>query len=172
MTSCRGRLAHAGAALAAPLLAAVTIAGCAHRRAPPCPDTGAALVVASHRACLCEAGRAVRVYPVAIGRAGLGKKVQGDDRSPTGVYSLGTPRPSSKFHTFIPIGYPSAAQREAGFTGSDIGLHGPPRGWRRAGRATVWFDWTRGCIAFSSDAAIDEVAAWVRDHPGARVEIR
>lgn len=168
MNVARRERGRAGLALAMLSL----LAGCAHRPAALCVSAGTAIVVASHRACLCEGGHAARTFPVAIGRAGPGKTAQGDNRTPTGVYALGKPRPSAKFHTFIPVGYPTADQRARGFTGADIGLHGPPRGWRHLGRATVWFDWTRGCIALPSDAAIDEIAAWVREHPEAHLDVR
>ncbi len=62
---------------------------------------------------------------VSLGRGGLEKSVQGDRKTPMGTYSIGAPRPSKRFFIFIPIGYPSEKQRVNGFTGGDVGVHGP-----------------------------------------------
>lgn len=114
---------------------------------------------------LCRAGRSVGEHPVAIGRGGTGKRVEGDGKTPVGSYRLGTPRASGQgFHRFIPVGYPTAAQRRAGFTGSAIGIHGPARGAAWLGAVSTWTDWTQGCVAVESDAAIEAIEAFVRRH--------
>jgi len=43
-----------------------------------------------------------------------------------------------------------------------VGIHGPKRGLRWAGRANIWINWTRGCVAVASDGIIGEIAAFVR----------
>jgi murein L,D-transpeptidase YafK len=113
---------------------------------------------------LCEAGLAVAEYRVAIGRGGIGKRKEGDNKTPIGEYKLGEPRGSSRFGVFIPIGYPTAAQRRNGYTGSAIGIHGPSRSFAWAGWVNTAADWTEGCIAVVSDKQIREIAAWVRDN--------
>jgi hypothetical protein len=130
----------------------------------PCSSPSAEIVVATdaHKLWLCESGRPVASYPVALGRGGTDKRVRGDNKTPLGTYALGSPGPSSRFGTFIPVAYPTAEQRLKGFTGSDVGIHGPDRRFRWAGRMNNWFDWTAGCVALATDDDVQAVAAWVR----------
>ena len=118
-----------------------------------------------------ETGRPVAEYRVALGRGGTGKHVQGDEKTPLGTYALGAPRPSSRFGTFIPVAYPTPEQQLQGFTGGDVGIHGPDRRFRWVGRATAWFDWTAGCIALGTDEEVLAVAAWMRGR-AATISIR
>lgn len=120
---------------------------------------------------LCRDRHLVRQYRVASGSGGPGKREEGDNKTPVGSYAVGVPRRSAAFGTFIPIGYPTEAERAAGATGGDIGLHGPKRGIAWLGSAATRFNWTRGCLAVASDAEIDELAAWVRANRPARIHI-
>jgi hypothetical protein len=147
--------------------------------APPAPGAGqmmpagacrageTAVVVdtTAHRLYLCAGGAADRSFPVALGANGVDKRRTGDNRTPLGVYALGTPRASASFHRFVPVAYPTPAQALAGFTGSAIGIHGPPRGLEDAARlrALVATDWTAGCIAVATDDDIEAIAHWVDD---------
>lgn len=135
-----------------------------------CPAKGTAVVVTAreHRLALCEAGAAVKVYEVAIGSGGVAPKRVGWAQTPLGRFTLQAPRPSSQFHVFVPLANPDPKR----FSAWAIGIHGPPRETKDAGRANVSVDWTLGCIALSSDAEIDEVAAWVREKKVQRVEFR
>ena len=128
----------------------------------PCPAQGRVVRVhaPSHSLFLCRDGRAEARYRVALGRGGMDKRVEGDERTPTGRYPLGAPRPSTPFHRFVPVGYPTAAQRAEGRTGGAIGIHGPDRRARLLGPLTTWVDWTAGCIAVGSDADVDRIAEW------------
>ena len=76
---------------------------------------------------LCQENKPVGEYKVALGKGGINKIKQGDNKTPLGEYTLGIPRPSSRFGTFIPIGYPTQEQISKGYTGGDIGVHGPYR---------------------------------------------
>lgn len=67
--------------------------------------------------------------------------------------------------------YPTDEQRRHGFTGGDIGIHGPKRGFRWLGSWTRLSDWTRGCIAVGTDDAIQKLVAWVREHHATRIHI-
>jgi len=67
----------------------------------------------------------------------------------------GVARASERFHEFVPVGYPTEAQRAEGRTGSAIGVHGPDARFRWLGPATVWVDWTNGCIAVSNADMVD-----------------
>ena len=120
----------------------------------------------THRMHLCNAGKVDLTFVVALGTKGVGKQRQGDMRTPLGRYGLGRPRASKSFHIFVPVEYPTPAQARMGFTGSAIGIHGPPRGWKTlAELATlVSQDWTIGCIAVTTDEDIETVAAWIRKH--------
>lgn len=130
----------------------------------PCPGGGAVILVDSNARvmCLCRNGRAEAVFRVALGRGGLDKRAEGDGRTPSGPYRLGSPRRSTRYHVFIPVDYPTAEQRRAGYSGSDVGIHGPHLAFALLRHATVWPDWTRGCIAVGTRAEIEQVAAWVR----------
>ena len=132
--------------------------------ASPCSslDSQVVVVAKEHKLWLCEAGHPVASYRVALGRGGADKRVQGDNKTPLGSYPLGVPRPSSRFGTFIPVEYPTPEQRRRGFTGSDVGVHGPDRRFRWAGRVNTWFDWTAGCVALATDDEVTAVAAWVQ----------
>ena len=153
---------------------AVAIAGfsgCAPPRVV-CPAADTVLVqTRTHRLWLCEAGRARERFAVALGRAGTGKRVEGDNKTPLGTYPLGVPRPSAQFGQFIPVGYPTDGQRSRGLTGGDVGIHGPRRSSRWLGRASVWADWTRGCIALATDGDLAQVARFVLTHSGVSVRI-
>ena len=138
----------------------------------PCADRGPAVVVDLDRSdlWLCNQGVSEGSYSVSLGSGGLGKRRQGDNKTPVGVYSLGKPRPSrDKFHIFIPVGYPTAKQKAQGYTGSAIGIHGPKDGYRWLGPLNSLVDWTQGCIAVASVEEIEEIARWVRRNRVARV---
>jgi len=166
-------VAPARAALVLVLAAAVACEG--RRRAPDrCAGEDRTIVVdtAEHELLLCEAGRTARTFDVALGRGGVGKRKEGDRRTPLGAYPLGEPRPSARFGTFVPIGYPTAEQAASGLTGSDVGIHGPRRTLAFLGGANVLLDWTLGCVAVGTDAEIEAIAAWVREQHAARVVLR
>jgi murein L,D-transpeptidase YafK len=139
----------------------------------PCATSSTAVVVDARlaRLWLCERGHAFKQYAVAVGSGGVGKNAEGDKKTPLGDYSLGRPRGSKEFGIFIPIGYPTDAQRTKGVRGSGIGIHGPKRRFAWAGHANVWLNWTRGCIALATDAEIREIADWVRIHKPRTVHI-
>ncbi len=130
----------------------------------PCPETRDAVAVVTSRRelWLCAGGAPAARFTVSLGRGGVDKRRQGDARTPLGTYPLGAPRPSRRFGTFIPIGYPTPEQAAHGFTGSAVGIHGPPRGWDVPEYPTTLVDWTLGCIATGSDAEVEAVAEFVR----------
>ena len=169
-------LPRAARVLVACGVALAAVPGAARSRgapADPCPRAGDAVVVttASRRLWLCEGGTPAAWFAVALGRGGVGKQRRGDGRTPLGTYPLGAPRPSARYGTFIPIAYPTPAQAATGFTGSAVGIHGPPRGMEGADSLVTSLDWTLGCIATGTDGEIAAVAAFVRARR-ARVVIR
>lgn len=144
-----------------------------HGAEDPCPSAATPLVVTTRSRTLwvCAAGRAAGRYHVALGARGVGKRAKGDRKTPLGTYPLAAPRPSRGWGTFIPLGYPTAAQQRQGFTGSAVGIHGPGRRQRWLGPANAWFDWTGGCIAVPDDATLARVADVAR-RPSAAIEVR
>ncbi|HBG91891.1 MAG TPA: hypothetical protein DDX12_00265 [Nitrospiraceae bacterium] len=147
---------------------------CHGAKTNPCEGHETSLLVDTkqHKMWLCQESKPVGEYKVAIGKGGINKIKQGDNKTPLGEYTLGIPRPSSRFGTFIPIGYPTQEQISRGYTGSDIGVHGPYRFFKWHGNSTAWPDWTRGCIAVGTDRAISEVARWIKTRKVARIIIR
>ena len=132
---------------------------------PPCAQADNAVVVLTGRRelWLCARGAPPARYAISLGRSGTGKRRRGDGRTPLGTYALGVPRPSSRYGSFIPIAYPTVAQAARGYSGSAIGIHGPPRGITPAEYPVTEVDWTHGCIATSTDEEVDAIASFVRE---------
>lgn len=120
---------------------------------------------------ICKHGSIIKTFKVAIGYKGVGKKHAGDNKTPMGLYGLSYPRKSRQFKVFIPISYPTAKQVATGYTGRDVGIHGPLQ-------SSAMFDWlnnlpgaTRGCIAVGKNNHIEYVANWIRANPGTKILI-
>lgn len=120
---------------------------------------------------ICKQGTVLKSFKIAIGYKGVGKKQAGDNKTPIGLYGLAHPRKSSQFKVFIPILYPTSKQLAAGYTGRDVGIHGPTQ-------SLSWLSWlnnlpysTRGCIAVGKNNHIEYVANWVKANPGIKVLI-
>ncbi|KTC99108.1 L,D-transpeptidase family protein [Legionella erythra] len=120
---------------------------------------------------ICKQGTVIKTFKVAIGYKGVGKRKAGDNKTPIGLYGLAYPRKSNQFNVFIPILYPTSRQAAAGYTGRDVGIHGPTQ-------SPGFFSWlsnlpgsTRGCIAVGKNNYIEYVANWVKTHPGTKVLI-
>lgn len=120
---------------------------------------------------ICKQGMIVKTFKVALGNKGIGKKHAGDNKTPIGLYSLSHPRKSNQFKMFIPILYPTKKQLAAGYTGRDVGIHGPTQ----SSRLLTWLNnlpgSTRGCVAVGKNNHIEYVANWVKTHPGSKVLI-
>lgn len=121
---------------------------------------------------LCEKGSAVGTFDVFLGRGGIGKTQKGDGKTPVGTYALGKPRPSNKFGTFIPIGYPTEEQRRMGYSGSAVGVHGPPRWAKWLGSLVTRFDLSEGCVGVARDSEIEQIANWVTAASARTIELR
>ncbi len=136
----------------------------------PCPAQALAVVVdtAKHQMILCRDGAPELTYDVAIGSGGPAPKRVGWAQTPLGRFSLGGPVRSSHYHVFIPLQNPDPKR----FSAWAIGIHGPPRENKDDGHSNVETDWTLGCIAVATDAEIDQVAQWVREHRVTRVDFR
>ena len=132
---------------------------------------------------------------IAVGRNGVSiKQQQGDEITPLGRYKIVKLKPSSKFHRFYQLDYPSAkdgrrALREKRIDlktfqsilhahqnnqippqhtslGGYIGIHGLGKG--DVGLHQI-SNWTKGCIALTN-SQIDSLGRWIKQ--GMRVEVR
>jgi len=128
--------------------------------------------VSTHTLALCDRNRTIATFSVRLGRGGTGKTKEGDGKTPLGTYALGEPRTSRQYGTFIPIGYPTREQRQRGYTGGDVGVHGPPRTVRWLGFLVNTFDSSDGCVGLASDAEIERIARWIRQAAAHTIEIR
>jgi murein L,D-transpeptidase YafK len=73
-----------------------------------------------------------QIIPVSIGKNGYGKEVEGDRRTPVGVYRLTSFLADENLIDYYglgayPLNYPNVIDRQAGRTGSGIWLHGLPK---------------------------------------------
>jgi murein L,D-transpeptidase YafK len=120
------------------------------------PDQTHALVVDSRRSRLYVfenvngAPRYVADYYVTLGKNGVDKVREGDQKTPIGVYHVTANLPRQKLTDFygsgaFPINYPNEWDRRAGRNGSGIWLHGTPSTtYSRAPNASD------GCIVLSN----------------------
>ncbi|KTD29395.1 MULTISPECIES: L,D-transpeptidase family protein [Legionella] len=139
---------------------------------PNCPLINGINVHTSERVLtICKHGTVIKSFKVALGYRGVGKKRAGDNKTPIGLYRLAYPRKSTQFKVFIPILYPTSQQLAAGYTGRDVGIHGPAQ-------SSHLFTWlnnlpsaTRGCIAVGKNNYIEYVANWVKANPGTQILI-
>ena len=89
-------------------------------------------------------------YYVSVGRHGIDKAIEGDLRTPLGVYHVTSnldPKTLKDFYGAgaLPINYPNPLDARRGKTGSGIWLHGtPPNQFARAPRATD------GCVVIAN----------------------
>jgi len=89
-------------------------------------------------------------YYISVGKLGVEKSVEGDQRTPLGVYFITSnldPKSLKDFYGSgaLPINYPNAYDARRGKTGSGIWLHGtPPTQFSRAPKATD------GCVVLAN----------------------
>ena len=120
---------------------------------------------------ICEHGIIVKEFNVSFGRKGVGKKQIGDKKTPLGLYELESPRESNRFGIFIPIKYPTEQQLAVGYTGKDVGIHGPFQLFSWLGSLNTTFNWTQGCIAVGKNEQIKFIANWVKTHPQTKISV-
>jgi len=134
------------------------------------------LIVKSTRTMTLFNGRKVlKTYKVALGTAPVGpKRIEGDHRTPEGIYTIDAKNPQSRFHLSLHISYPSVAEREqarrlGARPGGAIMIHGLAPDFAYLGPLHRKVDWTDGCIAVTN-AEMEEI--WKLVPVGTRVEIR
>jgi len=160
------------------LIAIAAIAFHFHQSRTPLHERASKVLVlkTEHKLILLDsANNVIRSYSVAIGRGGLEpKQVQGDHKTPEGLYRVDRRKRDSRFHRALHVSYPNDADREraqvlGAAPGGDIMIHGIQNGLGWLGPLHRVVDWTDGCIAVT-DAEIEEIWSAVPD--GTPVEIR
>jgi hypothetical protein len=129
-------------------------------------------ISASRSLYVCENGVAVKANLVSGGKGGTNKTRLGDRKTPTGVYTLGTPRPSANFGIFIPIGYPNEEDKRLKRTGDHVGIHGPMRQYACDGAGNIGRNWTNGCLAYAADKQVYDLSLWLLARPDAYIVLK
>ncbi len=130
---------------------------------------------AARRLTLLSGGKAMKTYKVALGRNPVGPKVmEGDNRTPEGIYTIDRRNMKSHYHVSLHISYPGPAdieraRRRGVDPGGNIAIHGIKDGYGWIKDFHRIFDWTNGCIAVTNEE-IEEIERLVPD--GTPVEIR
>ena len=93
-----------------------------------------------------------KVYQISLGGNPKGhKKLQGDSKTPEGLYYIDSKNPNSRFHLNLGISYPNEEDRlNSKNPGGDIKIHGLKNGKGFIGKFHRLFDWTDGCIAVTN----------------------
>ena len=106
---------------------------------------------------LMSQGKAIRSYRIALGDSPVGHKQQeGDQRTPTGVYTLDYKNENSIAHRSVHISYPNTADKARAKSlgvspGGNIMIHGQMNGFGHLAWLNQQRDWTDGCIAVTND---------------------
>ncbi len=93
----------------------------------------------------------IRQHYIGSGKAGFGKQIEGDNKTPLGIYAITGLRSDASLPDLYGSGalmldYPNALDRYLGRTGSGIWLHGVPHAQRsRSPRSS------EGCVTMSND---------------------
>lgn len=91
--------------------------------------------------------------PVSIGKSGFGKQVEGDDKTPVGVYRITSHLTEAQLDDFYgksayPINYPNSWDRLNGRTGFGIWFHAEPLGLLEKTRPKLD---SNGCVVLSNN---------------------
>ena len=116
----------------------------------------------------------IRRYPIRLGFAPLGHKVQeGDGKTPEGSYVIDWRNPKSAFYKSLHISYPNTADQQKAqqldvSAGGDIMIHGSATSlqMKTIPQLRTYFpqkDWTWGCIAVRN-IDMDEIWQLVNNH--------
>lgn len=104
--------------------------------------------------------RLLRDYYMAIGRNGTDKRVEGDKRTPVGVYHITRQLPANKLADLygsgaFPLNYPNDWDQEMGRSGHGIWLHGMPSDtYSRPPRSS------EGCVVVTNPD-LNELRQWI-----------
>lgn len=132
------------------------------------PVTGVVVNKGARKVYLLNGEDILREYDMDLGFAPLGpKEIEGDGKTPEGLYVIDRRNPNSAYHLSIGISYPNAADRAHAASlgkrpGGEIFIHGEPNNEKARKRAARVSDWTAGCIAVTNEE-IEEIYAMVQD---------
>jgi murein L,D-transpeptidase YafK len=107
--------------------------------------------------------KVLKDYKIRLGFAPIGhKEIEGDGRTPEGLYHIDRRNPNSRFHLSLGISYPNDQDRANAKAmgkspGGDIFIHGQRNPFKRDKD-----DWTWGCISVTNKQ-IEDVYAMVGD---------
>ena len=145
------------------LFCLVALAAAADRNGPVYEPVDRIIVEKSKRTMtLIRQHQEVGVYRVALGRDPIGPKtMQGDNRTPEGLYFVDHKIRNSVYHRALHLTYPSLDDLKRADSlgvspGSDITIHGLGKKQLWMGDVQYLFDWTSGCIALTN-SEIEEV---------------
>jgi murein L,D-transpeptidase YafK len=131
----------------------------------------------THMLYLSANGKIYKKYHISLGLNPVGAKmVEGDMRTPEGLYILDWRQESKLYNKSIHISYPNekdrAKARELNASaGGMIMIHGTPSSWSLSPFGDwlpMLLDWTEGCIAMSND---DMEEVWERTTNGTPIYI-
>jgi len=109
---------------------------------------------------LSRQGEIYKKYHVSLGQVPVGaKEIEGDMKTPEGVYRLDWRQESGQYYKSLHVSYPNTTERshakELGTNaGGMIMIHGTPPSWSLSPYGdwmNVLIDWTEGCVAMSND---------------------
>ena len=122
-------------------------------------------------------GKIYKKYHISLGIQPKGaKEVEGDMKTPEGVYTLDWRQKSKLYNKSIHISYPNKKDRARAkelnaSAGGMIMIHGTPSNWSLSPIGDwlpMLLDWTEGCIALSND---DMEEVWAQTVKGTPVYI-
>jgi murein L,D-transpeptidase YafK len=122
-----------------------------------------------------QQGKLIKTYKISLGAQPFGKKeFEDDQKTPEGIYYITKKGPHLKYHKFLYISYPNAADQKNAEkfnkkAGGLIYVHGIAKPYQAFGKLHRFYDWTSGCIAVTNNE-IDELYKTVKI--GTPVEIR
>ena len=126
---------------------------------------------------LSAGGEIYKKYHISLGIMPEGaKEIEGDMRTPEGIYTLDYRQESNLYNKSIHISYPNEkdkakAKELNASAGGMIMIHGTPSNWSLSPIGDwmpILMDWTEGCIALSND---DMEEVWERTKNGTPIYI-
>ena len=122
-----------------------------------------------------QQGELLKTYDIALGPNPAGhKEVEGDGKTPEGIYRINDKNDRSAYHLNLGVSYPNEQDQAHAdglgqSAGGDIKIHGLKNGLGFLGLAHLRADWTAGCIAVTNE----EIEELFRVVPvGAEIEIK
>lgn len=120
-------------------------------------------------------GKLLKTYKISLGRNPIGhKEVEGDFKTPEGIYEINAKNPNSGYHKNLGVSYPNEKDIEHAKSlgkspGGHIKIHGIRNGSGFISKFQRWKDWTAGCIALTNEE-VDELYESVKI--GAKIIIK